>query len=155
MPSRFSEFVVKYFMEKKKLNFLLKPQFLKRDDISTCLDKYKYLSWIKDFKNDNYGSASGTLFELASAEKESFAKQKTLLSLSKLGLLAEVRFVPNLEERIDEIDRKLEYLQYIESHANFISDMTGALVDQIPYLTPEQLIDVKNDSLIVLKTIND
>lgn len=41
-------------MEKKKLNFLLKNQFLKRADISSCLDKYKYLSWIKDFKNDSY-----------------------------------------------------------------------------------------------------
>lgn len=41
-------------MEKRKLNFLLKNQFLKRPDISKCLDKYQYLSWIKDFKNDKY-----------------------------------------------------------------------------------------------------
>lgn len=51
---KFAEFVVRHFMEKRKLNFLLKNQFLKRPDVSKSLDKYKYLSWIKDFKNDNY-----------------------------------------------------------------------------------------------------
>jgi hypothetical protein len=41
-------------MEKRKLNFLLKNQFIKRTDVSKCLDKYQYLSWIKDFKNDKF-----------------------------------------------------------------------------------------------------
>jgi hypothetical protein len=41
-------------MEKRKLNFLLKNQFLKRSDVSKYLDKYQYLSWIKDLKNDKY-----------------------------------------------------------------------------------------------------
>lgn len=141
---RFAEFVIKYFMEKKKLSFVLKnEQFIKRPDVSVCLDKYKYLSWIKDFKNDNYCSGSETLYDLALAEKDSFAKRKTLLSLSKLALIAESRFLPDLSARLELIDRKLEYLQYIESHAAFISDMTGSLVDQIPFLSPEQLIDVK------------
>ena len=55
---KFAEFVVKHFMEKRKLNFLLKNQFLKRSDISKYLDKYQYLSWIKYFKNDKYVQVS-------------------------------------------------------------------------------------------------
>ena len=47
-----ADFVVKYFMEKKKLNFLLKNNFLKRQDLSKCFDKYPFLSWIKDIKCD-------------------------------------------------------------------------------------------------------
>jgi hypothetical protein len=50
----FADFVVNYFKEKKKLNFLLKNQFLKRDDVSACLDKYDYLAWIKDLKNEKF-----------------------------------------------------------------------------------------------------
>lgn len=69
-------------------------------------------------------------------------KQKSLLSLGKLSLLAENRFVPDLDSRLNEIDRKLDYLQYIESQAGYISDNTGVLLDQIPYYGPERLIDV-------------
>jgi hypothetical protein len=50
----FGEFVVNYFTDKKKLNFLLKNELLKRDDISKCLDNYKILSWIKDIKNEKF-----------------------------------------------------------------------------------------------------
>ena len=74
--SRFAEFVVRYFMEKRKLNFLLKNQFLNRQDVSKCLDKYPFLSWIKDFKNEKYLEASQTLENLGANEKESFMKKR-------------------------------------------------------------------------------
>lgn len=49
-----AEHVARHFIEKSKLNFLFKNQFLKRTDISSCVDKYPYLSWIKDFKNNSF-----------------------------------------------------------------------------------------------------
>ena len=51
-----AEFVVKHFIEKKKLNFLLRADLLKRADLAKCLDKYPSLSWIKDIKNDNFSA---------------------------------------------------------------------------------------------------
>lgn len=71
-------------------------------------------------------------------------KQKSLYSLSKLSLLAENRFVPDLDARLNSLDRKLEYLQYIESQATFISNNTGLLIDQIPFYNAERLIDVSS-----------
>lgn len=49
-----AEHVVKHFIEKSKLNFMFKSQILKRSDISNCIDRYPYLSWIKDFKNNSF-----------------------------------------------------------------------------------------------------
>ena len=43
----FAEFVVRHFIERRKLNFILRAQLLRRADIARCLDKYPFLSWIK------------------------------------------------------------------------------------------------------------
>lgn len=109
---KFVEYVIKYFMEKKKLNFLLKNKFLRRKDISDCLDKFHYIAWIKDFKNDQFNRASKILSNLAVNENEYFMKQKSLLSLSKLSLIANGDFNP---AEMDYLNRKLDYLAYIEN----------------------------------------
>ena len=46
--------MVKHFMDKKSLNFLLKSNFLRRPDLSSCFDRYSFLSWIKDIKTDRF-----------------------------------------------------------------------------------------------------
>ena len=116
--NEFAEFVIKTFMEKKKLNFLLKNSFLKRADLSQCFDKYPFLSWIKDVKNDNFNGASNTLQSLGRDEKTSFMKKKSLLSMSKLNLLANVAF-DNLNakdrQNLKNLNRQLEYLTYFDN----------------------------------------
>ena len=89
-------------MDKRKLSFLLKNQFLRRKDISDCLDRYQFIAWIKDFKNEQFYKvrnstllklfdqvirrnfpvsfqASRVLENLASNENEYFMKQKVYL----------------------------------------------------------------------------
>jgi hypothetical protein len=110
----FAPFVVRYFMDKKKLNFLLNQKFIHRTDIAEFLDNYPYLSWIKDIKNDQFTKASRTLQHLGFNEKDSYKKQKTLLSITKLCLLTNGDNYEN-KERIADIDRRLKYLSYIET----------------------------------------
>jgi hypothetical protein len=50
----FSDFVVSYFKNNKKLSFLLKSDLIKRNDLSKCFDSHKTLSWIKDIKNESF-----------------------------------------------------------------------------------------------------
>ncbi|CAF0843528.1 unnamed protein product [Brachionus calyciflorus] len=139
---KIADYVVRHFIERRKLNFLLKNQFLKRSDISKCLEKYQYLSWIKDFKNDNYFQASDTLHSLGINESDSFMKQKTLLSMSKLSLFANDSFTSDYNQRITALNRYLEYLSYIENIAESISDMNALAIEQIPPYKPEKLIEI-------------
>lgn len=66
-------------MEKKSLKFLLKSSFLKRADISKCFDNYSYLSWIKDFKTEQFNQAANTLEVIGSDEKSSFTKKRVFI----------------------------------------------------------------------------
>ncbi len=103
-------------MEKKKLNFLLKSNFLKRDDLSECFDKYPSLSWIKDIKNANYSKSQKTLEILGNEEKNSFMKKKTLISISKLNLIAANEHMDrNTKLILNNLNRQLEYLSYFEN----------------------------------------
>ena len=143
--TRFSEFVVKHFMEKRKLNFVLKNQFLKRDDVSKFLDKYQYISWIKDLKNEKFVDAAKTLGNLGLNENDSFMKQKTLMSLSKLSLIANVKGNSNgksFDQELDSLNRRLEYLSYIEYISSSISKNYGFTLDQIAASKPEKLIGI-------------
>lgn len=114
----FAEFVIKYFMEKRKLNFLLKNNYLKRVDLSECFDKYPYLSWIKNIKNEKFHDSARILGNLGSEEKNSFMKKKSLISMSKLNLIANAGFT-NLngtnKQMMDSLNRQLEYLSYFEN----------------------------------------
>ena len=105
-------------MEKKKLNFLLKNNFLQRSDLSKCFDKYQFLSWIKDIKNEKNQSASRTLENLGREEKNSYMKKKSLVSMSKLNLIANSGF-DNLntadQKLMNNLNRQLEYLSYFEN----------------------------------------
>ncbi len=105
-------------MEKKKLNFLLKNSYLKRADLSRCFDKYHYLSWIKDIKNEKFQESSKTLASLGREEKDSFMKKKSLISMSKLNLIANSGFEnlsPSDKKLMDSLNRQLEYLSYFEN----------------------------------------
>jgi len=105
-------------MEKKKLNFLLKTNYLKRADLSRCFDKYHYLSWIKDIKNEKFQESSRTLAYLGREEKDSFMKKKSLLSMSKLNLIANSGFEnlnPSDKKLLDGLNRQLDYLSYFEN----------------------------------------
>lgn len=116
--NEFAEFVIKTFMEKKKLNFLLKNSLLKRADLSECFNKYPFLSWIKDIKNNNFTGAYNTLQSLGRDEKTSFMKKKSLLSMSKLNLLANAGF-DNLNakdrQNLNNLNRQLQYLSYFDN----------------------------------------
>ena len=110
--------MVKYFMEKKKLNFLLKNTFLKRADLSKCFDNYPSLSWIKDIKNEHFASAATTLSTLGGEEKQSFMKKRSLTSMSKLNLIAASGMTPLTSKEknlLANLNRQLEYLSYFEN----------------------------------------
>lgn len=79
-------------------------------------------------------------------ENESFMKQRTLLSLSKLSLLADN--VSDLAHDLENLNRKLDYLQYIDTQAVHISNNYGLIIDQIPAYNAEKLIDVCLKKLI-------
>jgi nuclear pore complex protein Nup133 len=141
--SKFSEYVVKHFMDKRKLNFLLKNQFLKRDDVSKFLDKYQFISWIKDLKNENYVEAAKTLGNLGLNENDSFTKQRTLMSLSKLSLIANVKTNgKSFDQELIALNRRLEYLSYIDHISEKISKNCGYTIDQISCSKPEKLISL-------------
>jgi nuclear pore complex protein Nup133 len=137
--SKFSEFVVKHFMEKRKLNFLLKSQFLKRDDISSHLDEYMFVSWIKDLKNEKFLQAAKTIGMLGLNENDSFMKQRTLLSMSKLSLIADGG-LNEFKQELAELNRRLKYLSYIEHIAVRISKRYGFNLEEIGVSKPEKLI---------------
>ena len=105
-------------MEKKSLNFLLKNNYLKRADLSRCFNKYEYLSWIKDIKNANFHESSKTLANLGHEEKNSFMKKRSLISISKLNLIASSGF-DNLnasdKKLMATLNRKLDYLAYFDN----------------------------------------
>ena len=141
--TKFSEYVVKHFMDKRKLNFLLKNQFLKRDDVSKFLDKYQFISWIKDLKNEKYVEAAKTLGNLGLNENDSYTKQKTLMSLSKLSLIANAKENgKSFDHELGALNRRLEYLSYIDHIASRISKSFGYTIDQISASKPEKLISL-------------
>jgi hypothetical protein len=116
--TNFAQFVIKYFMEKRRLNFLLKNNFLKRPDLSKCFDKYHYLSWIKDIKNEKFQDAAQTLENLGREEKNSVMKKKSLISMSKLNLIASSGFDnlnPQDQKLMDSLNRQLDYLSYFDN----------------------------------------
>jgi len=138
-----ADFVLKYFMEKKKLNFLLKSNFLKREDLSECFDKYPSLSWIKDIKNANYSKSQKTLEILGNEEKNSFMKKKTLLSISKLNLIAANQHMDkNTKLILNNLNRQLEYLSYFENLPADTLKNLGLTVDEIPCYKLEKLIEL-------------
>ena len=105
-------------MEKKKLSFLLKNNFLKRNDLSDCFDKYQFLSWIKNIKNQKYQEASKTLAYLGREEKNSVMKKKSLISMSKLNLIANSgidNFTPEEKNLMNSLNRQLDYLSYFDN----------------------------------------
>ena len=160
----FAEFVVRHFIERRKLNFILRAQLLRRADIARCLDKYPFLSWIKDLKQqqqqqqqpqqyeqggeqDAHAAASRTLASLGHNETDSFMKQKTLLSLSKLSLLASASASASdggasLQARLRSLDRQLAYLAHVEHLAPRVAQHYAMSVEHIPCYKPEKLIEL-------------
>ena len=103
---------------------------------------FRFLSLIKDFKNDKYIEAAKTLDNLALNENDSFMKQKTLTSLSKLSMIVNgnENNSRSFEHELAALNRRLEYLSYIEYFAPSISKNYGFTLDQISAYKPEKLI---------------
>lgn len=141
----FADFVIRYFMERKKLNFLLKNNFLKRADLSSCFDKYKFLSWIKDIKNDRFKESALTLNNLGYEEKESFMKKRSLISMSKLNLIANAGFEnlnANDTKLMNSLNRQLSYLAYFDNLPQSTLKNLGLNAEEIPCYKPERLIEL-------------
>lgn len=135
--TKFVEDVVKYVMDKRKLSFLLKNQFLRRRDISDCLDRYQEIAWIKDFKNEQYHKASRVLANLATNDAKYFMQQKSLVSLSKLSLIANGDYD---QREMNALNRKLDYLAYTENLPADVIKKLSLDVNHLRVYKPEDLL---------------
>ena len=110
--------------------------------MSKYLDNYQYLAWIKNIKNDKYLEAAHTLNNLAVNENDSFMKQRTLTSMSKLSMIANGNEANSrsFDHEMAALNRRLEYLAYIEYLAPSISKNYGFTLDQISAYKAEKLI---------------
>jgi nuclear pore complex protein Nup133 len=85
--------------------------------------------------------ASETLEDLALNENDIYVKRKTLLSLSKLSLMASEQ-TSNTQARVNLINRRLQYLEYIDTLPEGILKNLAPSKDMIPTIKADKLIDV-------------
>lgn len=73
--------------------------------------------------------------------------------MSKLSLIASKKFTNDYNQRIEDLNKILNYLSYIDGIAQKISDLNALPIDQIPAYKPEKLIEVilkKNYLLLII-----
>lgn len=78
---------------------------------------------------------------MALNENDIYAKRKTLLSLGKLSLIASEQ-TSNTQAKLNLINRRLRYLEYIETLPEGIIKNLAPSKEMIPTIKPDKLIDV-------------
>ncbi|XP_078352494.1 nuclear pore complex protein Nup133-like isoform X2 [Oculina patagonica] len=135
----FSDYLFKWYMDKgerQKLMTIPEPQ---HEDLASFLSSHHHLRWLHDIHLKSFYQAYETLKGLAIKEATYLAKKKTLLSLSKLSLLAsDENNGPQLEEIINEHD----ILLHQETLPSKVLQKAGLDLDSMLPLPPTELIEL-------------
>lgn len=136
----FSDYVFKWYMDKgerQKLMTIHVPE-QQHGDLSRFLSSHHHLSWLHDINLKSFYQAHGTLKGLASEETCYLAKKKTLLSLSKLALLASDE---NNEAELEEIINEHNIILHQETLPSAVLQHAGLDLDSMAPLSPSELIE--------------
>ncbi|XP_071963229.1 nuclear pore complex protein Nup133-like [Antedon mediterranea] len=135
----FSEFVFKYYMDQGKRGKLLSHSFGHQQELADFLQSHDNLSWLHHINTNDYTQAHETLWRISQEEVNSLSKKKTLLSLSKLSMLASDDPV---ERNIDELNTQLDIILHQETLPQPILQNLNMELNDMPPLEPANLIQL-------------
>lgn len=137
----FSDYVFKWYMDKgerQKLMTIHVPE-QQNDDLSRFLSSHHHLSWLHHIHLKSFYQAHRTLKALAIEEACHLGKKKTLLSLSKLALLASDE---NNDAELEEIINEHKIILHQETLPSAVLQQAGLDVDSMAPLSPSELIEL-------------
>ncbi|XP_012252662.2 nuclear pore complex protein Nup133 [Athalia rosae] len=109
-------------------------------ELAEKLSEHPSLSWVQAALSDELRLASNTLHSLAMEEVELVTRKKSMLSLSKLALLAAGEHEEEVEKCLQKIDNELELIAHQEELPASVLASYGYDIDKLRVLTPSELI---------------
>ncbi|XP_057660912.1 nuclear pore complex protein Nup133 [Diorhabda carinulata] len=142
----FSEYVYNWFLKENKQGKLLdkyrktgKTKNLQK--LSTFLSDHPSLSWMQQIFDKKFPMAANTLYTLATNEKDSLTRQKTMLSLCKLSKLAGP-MTGDLEAYIENINNRLGLINCQEELPDYVLQQFGYDTLKPCVISPKELINL-------------
>jgi len=111
-------------------------------NLASFLSSKNNISWLHSIGQKEFSKASSTLKCLGDEEKILLSRQKTLLVLSQLSLMASDEPQNIVEEKLSEIDAGLELIEYQEQLPVQVLKVLGQHPSTMAPLTAEQLIEL-------------
>ncbi|XP_012233561.2 nuclear pore complex protein Nup133 [Linepithema humile] len=109
-------------------------------ELTEKLSEHPTLSWVQAALTDDLQLAANTLHSLAVQESELVTRKKSMLSLSKLALLASDEPEDKVADCVKTIDRQLILIAYQEDLPNQVLESYGYDTKKLRVLTPRELI---------------
>ncbi|XP_033106375.1 nuclear pore complex protein Nup133-like [Anneissia japonica] len=135
----FSEFLFKYYMDEGKRGKLLSHSFGRQQELANFLESHDNLSWLHHIHTNDYTQAHETLWRIGQEEVNSLSKKKTLLSLSKLSMLASENPV---QKNIDDLNTQLDIILHQETLPQPILQELNMELNEMPPMEPANLIQL-------------
>ncbi|XP_015587429.1 nuclear pore complex protein Nup133 isoform X2 [Cephus cinctus] len=109
-------------------------------ELTERLSEHPSLSWVQAALTGEIRLASNTLHALAFEESELVTRKKTMLSLSKLALLASDGPLEETEDCLKSVDRELALIAHQEDLPEQVLAAYGYDIDKMRVLSPTELI---------------
>ncbi|GLH11927.1 Nuclear pore complex protein Nup133 [Gryllus bimaculatus] len=142
----FGKFLLARYMQEHKYGDLLELYLQKpkpsdqQDEFSRFLKDHPSLSWVQDVFTGEFKQAGETLQQLAKREQELVRRKKSMVSLSKMALLASA-FPPSmLEKDLEELNTELELILCQEDLPETVLLANGYDQERLPVLSASEII---------------
>ncbi|XP_051164575.1 nuclear pore complex protein Nup133 [Leptopilina boulardi] len=109
-------------------------------ELTERLSEHPSISWVQTALTDELRLAANTLHSLATQENELVTRKKTMLSLSKLALLASNEPENEIKDCTNRINRELSLIAHQEDLPAEVLATYGYDIDKLRVLTPTELI---------------
>jgi len=134
----FAEVAYNWYLSQGKQSRLLTAEVADPQHLTKFLSSQPHLKWIHQLGSKDYSTAGQTLAKLGFEEKELLSRKKTLLSISKLALLADGQDPDS--ENIRTINRQLDTVAHQERMKPEVIENAGLVPDRMAPISCPDLI---------------
>ena len=135
----FADFLFKQYLDQGKLQQLLSFSEDFPQELGKFLEPHDNLSWMHQVVTQDYNRAHQTLHRMAKGEAKYVGKKKTLLSLSKLSMLASDS---TDTETLQTLNRELQVIEFQQNIPTEALEANGLVPEEMPPLQPEEIIQL-------------